>query len=114
MSDSFERISRHQSIFLIVDGTELIGTAALSHSEKQEVAPEWERQGFSLVPWTPSVGDRVAFCEDGGGTGEVVEVLQKPASIRVRFDRNGSEETWNTFMFDPLKVQGYEGELEVC
>ncbi|MFH7241755.1 MAG: hypothetical protein ACHWZW_02790 [Spirulina sp.] len=114
---SFDRIHQKQRIYILVDGEgmELHGSASLTQEQYDEVAPEWEREEYLLIPWRPQFGDRVRFCEPGGGEGGVVEVLQNGNAVAVLWDDPSPRiEIWDTIMLDPVSVQGYEGAIEIC
>jgi hypothetical protein len=108
MTDSFERITNHKVVYVVVEPetNALEATAALTALEVAAVAPTYEQQGLVVTPWVPQQGDLVEFCEDGGGWGEVVEVLRDGKAIKVQFDGQTRKqaETWDSFMFDPIKL----------
>lgn len=109
---SFDRLGK--TIYLIVDpdASELYGTAVLDEQELADFSPAWERQGMEIRPWHPTPGDRVRFCEAGGGEGEIT-IATDHSGVKVQWD-DGTWSIHDAIMLDPITVVGLVGEMEIC
>lgn len=98
-----------EAAYLITDKSKVLhGGFRASDSDAENLCSPWERAGFQVVKWSPTVGDRVSFIHEGGH-GTISEIV--PSGIRVDFD-DGDRALIDPSQVDPIEVMELNGNLE--